>query len=58
MLWYIVLGLLAIAGLLVKQFTHGPHDKSEPPLIPSRIPGIGHLLGILRHGALYYSEIR
>ncbi|KAK5632008.1 hypothetical protein RRF57_007722 [Xylaria bambusicola] len=33
------------------------HDSREPPLIPSRIPIIGHAIGVLRGGSGYYSHI-
>jgi len=34
------------------------YDPKEPPLIPQRIPYIGHLIGIIRHGPKYYSRVR
>lgn len=41
---------------LLGRFLMLPHDPKEPPLIPSRIPFIGHVIGLLRHGSGYYSE--
>lgn len=26
------------------------HDVDEPPLVPQRIPYIGHVVGLFRHG--------
>ncbi|ETS78133.1 hypothetical protein PFICI_10195 [Pestalotiopsis fici W106-1] len=33
-------------------------DKTEPPLVRSRIPIIGHLLGLGRFGVSYYKQLR
>src|ERR1700761_7461589 len=32
-------------------------DPREPPLIPSAIPYIGHLLGMLRQGGRYFGQL-
>ena len=34
------------------------HHRNEPPLVPSTIPLVGHILGLLRHGSLYYQLTR
>ena len=34
------------------------HDEAEPPLVRARVPIIGHLLGLLRHGVFYYRMLR
>ncbi|KAL8705268.1 MAG: hypothetical protein Q9201_001599 [Fulgogasparrea decipioides] len=34
------------------------HNAKEPPLIPTKIPWIGHLIGLLRHGSRYYADVR
>ena len=34
------------------------HAPSEPPVVTSSIPYIGHILGLLRHGTRYYQITR
>ena len=34
------------------------HDDAEPPLVRARVPVVGHLLGLLRHGVFYYRMLR
>ena len=34
------------------------HDPQEPPLVTSRVPFIGHILGLLRYGTRYYQMTR
>ena len=58
MFWYLTLGLVASCWYLLEKYVKVPYEKSEPPLIPSSFPYVGHLIGILRHGSKYYSEIR
>ncbi|KAF2194765.1 cytochrome P450 [Zopfia rhizophila CBS 207.26] len=50
------IGLGAIF-IFLKKITAIDHDPREPPLIPSIIPVIGHLIGMLRHGTHYYTQI-
>lgn len=33
------------------------HDPREPPRVHARIPVIGHILGIIRHGIPYYGVL-
>lgn len=33
-------------------------DLREPPYVPQKLPYVGHLLGVLRHGTKYYDRIR
>lgn len=33
-------------------------DPREPPLLPQKIPLIGHLIGFLRNGNSYYLDMR
>ena len=33
-------------------------DDAEPLLVRARVPVIGHLLGLLRHGVFYYRMLR
>lgn len=34
------------------------HFLDEPPVVPSSIPYIGHIIGLLRHGSRYYEITR
>ena len=34
------------------------HHPDEPPQLSSNIPYIGHIIGLLRHGALYFEITR
>ncbi|KAK4038603.1 cytochrome P450 [Parachaetomium inaequale] len=54
--------LLAIGGVvivfyLLSRFLTLPLDPQEPPLVRSKIPFIGHVIGLLRHGTKYYSDV-
>ena len=33
-------------------------DQLEPPVIPQKIPFLGHLLGLIRHGLRYFDHVR
>ena len=51
-------GLAAIIYILTKfQFTQ-KRDDLEPPVIPSKIPVIGHAIQLLRQGSMYFVHIR
>lgn len=57
-------GSILIAGVLIVGFCCIVHfftpklDPREPPLISPKIPLIGHVIGILRHGLPYYAKAR
>jgi hypothetical protein len=54
---YALGGLLVLAYTL--DFTLGLFDDPrEPPRIPSKIPVLGHVFGLLRHGTGYYGIVR
>lgn len=49
----LILGAVAALGYVVY---HGSRrDPREPPLVPSKIPLIGHLLGQVRYGVEYWT---
>jgi hypothetical protein len=52
-----VTGLIAVLYLLGR-YLSPQHEHQEPPLIPQRIPYIGHVLGLARKGVAYYLDIR
>lgn len=34
------------------------HEETEPPILPSKIPWFGHLLGIMQHRTQYMLRLR
>lgn len=54
---YTLIGLVGLAYVL--DYALGlRYDAREPPRLPSRIPLIGHLLGIVYYGTVYYNQTR
>ncbi|KAK4142933.1 cytochrome P450 [Dichotomopilus funicola] len=51
-----VFAVLVVFWLLGYLFS-APYDPQEPPLVKPKIPFIGHIIGLLRHGTRYYSMI-
>ena len=47
--------LLSLFGLSLLQPSY---DSLEPPVIPQKIPFLGHIFGLIRHGARYFDRIR
>ena len=58
MAWLIVLVIALTCWILLEKFLSLSHDAKEPPIIPQTLPYVGHLLGMLRHGSRYYTQIR
>ena len=55
----IVAVVLALAIRLIWVYLMSDtHDPREPPLIPSPIPYVGHLLELLKIGSFYYTALR
>lgn len=53
--------LLAVIGgiyILLDYFLRVNHDPREPPLIPQKIPFVGHIIGLIRLKIKYYAKIR
>lgn len=50
---FLLLGAVAALGYMVYQKSR--RDPREPPLVSSRIPVIGHLLGQVMYGNEYWS---
>ena len=50
--------LISAIWLAVHVLCTPSHDPREPPLVTSRVPFIGHILGLLRHGTRYYQMTR
>jgi hypothetical protein len=57
-----VLSLLVAAATVVAVILHRflaiDYDPREPPIIKPRIPYIGHILGIIRHGTKYFDTVK
>lgn len=45
--------LLSIVSLLYRQLL-STRDPREPPIVASRVPVVGHLLGLIKHDAEYF----
>ena len=55
----LLLLLTFLSSWLVLDYLYAPkHHPKEPPVVPSSIPYIGHILGLLRHGSKYYQTTR
>ncbi|KAK5062928.1 hypothetical protein LTR84_005004 [Exophiala bonariae] len=55
--WFTLLLVLTTAlflGVLAKVVSSARVDDREPPVVPSSVPFVGHVVGILRHGASYF----
>lgn len=51
--------LLLVYGLLrLLEVGICKQDAAEPPFVRARVPVIGHLLGLMRHGVTYYRMLR
>ena len=46
---------VSLALLFGLRLLQSPLDEREPPLIPPRIPVLGHALGLLQNGVSYYA---
>ena len=50
---------LALAAVCYLNYYYMPkHAMNEPPIVPSSIPYVGHIIGLLRHGSRYYQITR
>ncbi|KAK3372597.1 cytochrome P450 [Podospora didyma] len=54
----ITTALVVVIGLLLNYFVPATIDAREPPVVKSRIPLIGHIIGIIRHQANYHLILR
>jgi len=53
--------LLALAAALYSilgHFDRVQSDPREPPVVSSRIPFFGHIIGLVRYGSHYFEIIR
>ena len=56
--WMILAGLSFGLLRLYQAYIRVVHEEAEPPLIKQPFPVIGHLLGMLRDGSGYYTQVR
>jgi hypothetical protein len=54
----LVIAALILVLIVAKYFGTGRVDSQEPPLAPTSIPFIGHLIGIIRHQNQYFDILR
>lgn len=55
----ILLSIAVLATIYALDRRYVPkHEASEPPIVRSFIPYIGHILGLIRHGISYYQLLR
>lgn len=53
-----VFALAAVVAALISYFSRIQVDAREPPVAHPNIPFIGHLIGLMREGPLYYARVR
>lgn len=53
-----VLLLASLFALSAIRLLEPTYDPKEPPVLPQKIPYIGHILGLLQHGLNYYKKLR
>lgn len=56
--WITLSGLSFGLLRLYQAYVRVIHDEAEPPLIKQPFPVVGHLLGMLRDGSNYYTQVR
>lgn len=49
---------LVVILYLIQKITVISHSSEEPPLLKPRIPFIGHIIGLMKHEAAYFSILR
>jgi hypothetical protein len=56
----VVVGLLVVVGIWIfsRRALNYKYDSREPPIIHPKVPYIGHILGMYRHGAKYFGVVK
>jgi hypothetical protein len=53
-----IVPIAVLGGLLLLRNAGGPAlDPREPPVLQSRIPFIGHIIGMVAEGTLYFKKL-
>ncbi|KAL8940751.1 MAG: hypothetical protein Q9211_002132 [Gyalolechia sp. 1 TL-2023] len=55
---WISLAIVAASSWLFNRFLAVKHDPQEPPLVPPKIPLVGHLIGLVMRKNDYYVDLR
>lgn len=55
---YVGLATLVVILYLIRKITTINLAQQEPPLLKPRVPLIGHIIGLMRHEATYFSILR
>ena len=57
-----ILGVILVSAIVLYcflvRFRTVSSDPREPPIVPPRIPVIGHVIGLIRNGGAYYTKLR
>lgn len=53
----VITTIVVLLGLVLLALVNPRVGPREPPLLKPRIPFIGHMIGLLRHQAGYYSML-
>jgi len=53
LLTVVVVGYVSLVHLFSPKY-----DPREPPVLPHLIPYVGHILGLIRNGPLYFETLR
>lgn len=52
------LGLVIAVGVFLSNLLRPKLDPREPPVVYPKVPLLGHIIGMLREGPLYYKKVR
>lgn len=55
---FFIIALFVAIYYTVSRVQAAKHDGREPPILPSKIPFIGHVIGLLRKKVRYYVRLR
>ena len=55
---YVGLAMLVVIFYLIRKITTLNLARQEPPLLKPRVPLIGHIIGLMKHEATYFSILR
>lgn len=55
---FLVVAFIFAISFAVSRINEARHDVREPPNLPSNVPFIGHVIGMLRMKVRYYIWLR
>lgn len=53
----VILAVLLVVTVALQRLLRVDHDPREPPLVPTKIPLLGHVIGLYRFGKQYYQKL-